>query len=89
MKRARNNTLFPMEVATAKLTIEIIRSVVLDHDLHLQVRSNELVDALISQTNRDRMGIQFRPLEQIDFRIDNVQARNDYKMNRWIGRLLD
>lgn len=88
-ERAKNNTLFRMEAATTNLTIDIIGRVVLDHDLHSQIQRNELVDAFISQTNWDRMGAQFRPIELVDFRIDIVQAWNNFKMNRYIGRLLD
>ncbi|TLD06817.1 hypothetical protein E2P81_ATG10509, partial [Venturia nashicola] len=35
------------------------------------------------------LGAQFNPIELIDFRIPLVQAWNNFKMNRYIGRLLD
>ncbi|KAM0712458.1 hypothetical protein Q7P37_011554 [Cladosporium fusiforme] len=89
LDRAKNNTLFRMEAATTYLTIDIIGRVVLDHDLNSQTSRNELVDAFTSQTSWERLGVQFRPIELIDFRIDFVQAWNNFKMNRYIGRLLD
>lgn len=92
MERAGNNTLFRMKVATTKLTIETIARVVLDHDLHSQVKpaaTSSPTPSYHKPTGIDRMGVQFRPLELIDFRIDIVQAWNNYKMNRSIGRLLD
>lgn len=89
LERAKSNTLFRMESATTNLTVDIIGKVVLDHDLNSQRQPNELVNAFVSQTNWQRMGAQFNPTELIDFRIDFVQAWNNYKMNRYISRLLD
>jgi cytochrome P450 len=89
LARAKTNELFRMEASTTNLTVDIIGKVVLDHDLNSQIRSNELVDAFISQTIWQPLGVQFNPIEIIDYRIPIVQAWNTYKMNRYIGRLLD
>jgi cytochrome P450 len=89
LKRAETNELFRMEACTTNLTVDIIGKVVLDHDLNSQLRPNELVNAFISQTIWQPLGAQFNPIELIDFRIPIVQAWNTFKMNRYIGRLLD
>jgi cytochrome P450 len=89
LKRAKTNELFRMEASTTNLTVDIIGKVVLDHDLNSQIQPNELVNAFISQTIWQPLGTQFNPIEIIDFRIPFVQAWNTFKMNRYIGRLLD
>ena len=89
LARAKTNELFRMEAATTNLTVDIIGKVVLDHDLNSQLRPNELVNAFISQTRWQPLGVQFNPIELIDYRIPIVQGWNTYKMNRYIGRLLD
>lgn len=89
LARAKTNELFRMEASTTNLTVDIIGKVVLDHDLNSQTRPNELVNAFISQTCWQPLGAQFNPIEIIDFRIPFVLAWNNFKMNRYIGRLLD
>jgi cytochrome P450 len=89
LARAKTNELFRMEFATTNLTVDIIGKVVLDHDLNSQLRPNELVDSFISQTKWTPIGVQFNPIELIDIRMPIMLAWNNFKMNRYIGRLLD
>lgn len=89
LARAKTNELFRMESATTNLTVDIIGKVVLDHDLNSQLRPNELVDSFISQTKWTPIGVQFNPIELIDIRMPIMLAWNNFKMNRYIGRLLD
>ncbi|KAK6428622.1 hypothetical protein LTR95_015232 [Oleoguttula sp. CCFEE 5521] len=88
-EHAQKEDLFRMEPATTKLTVDVIAKIVMDHDLNSQVGPNDLVDAFISQTKWQKIGAQFRPSELIDFRRPFVQAWNNYRMDRYIGRLLD
>lgn len=89
LARAKTNELFRMESATTNLTVDIIGKVVLDHDLNSQLRPNELVDSFISQTRWTPIGVQFNPIELIDIRMPIMLAWNNFKMDRYIGRLLD
>jgi len=89
LARAKTNELFRMESATTNLTVDIIGKVVLDHDLKSQLHPNELVDSFISQTRWTPIGVQFNPIELIDIRMPIMLAWNNFKMNRYIGRLLD
>ncbi|OQN97694.1 hypothetical protein B0A48_16014 [Cryoendolithus antarcticus] len=86
---AKKGDLFRMEPATTRLTVDIIAKVVMDHDLNSQTSSNDLVNAFISQTRWQAIGAQFQPSELIDFRRPFVQRWNNYRMNRYIGRVLD
>lgn len=88
-EHAKKNDLFRMERAATRLTVDIIGRVVLDHALNSQRTDNELVSAFVSQTRWQRIGVQFNPIELIDFRIPIVQRYNTWRMDRYIGRCLD
>lgn len=87
--KAKNNELFRMETNATKLTIDIICKLVLDLDLNSQTQSNELVSAFNSQVRWQSLGVQFQPSELWDFRRPIMQAYNNWRMNRYLGKRLD
>jgi cytochrome P450 len=88
-QKAKRNELFRMETNATKLTIDIICKLVLDLDLNSQTRSNELVDAFNSQVRWQSLGAQFQPSELLDIRRPLIQAYNNWRMNRYLGKRLD
>ncbi|WPH01576.1 cytochrome P450 [Acrodontium crateriforme] len=86
---AKNNTLFRMEQATTRLTIDIIGKVVLDTSFGSQHGPNELVDSFAKQVRWQRIGAAFAPWELVDFRRPFAQAYYTWKMDRYIGKELD
>lgn len=88
-EHAKKNDLFRMERAATRLTVDIIGRVVMDHALNSQRTENELVSAFVSQTRWQRIGVQFNPIELVDFRIPIVQRYNTWRMDRYLGRCLD
>jgi cytochrome P450 len=71
------------------LTIDIICKLVLDLDLSSQTQSNELVSAFNSQVRWQSLGVQFQPSELWDIRRPIMQAYNNWRMNRYLGKRLD
>lgn len=88
-ENAKNKTLFRMEQATTKLTVNIIGKIVLDLDFNAQRGSNVLLDAFNSQTYWSYLGPQFRPSELWDIRHPIMLRYNTWKMNRYLSNLLD
>ncbi|KAK5155969.1 hypothetical protein LTS14_005535 [Recurvomyces mirabilis] len=89
-KRVRNNEVFRVERDTTRLTVDIIGKVVLDVDLASQKGYNELVDAFMQQVRWQRVGVQFNPIEIIDWPLrDAVQTYYNWKMDRYIGNAID
>jgi cytochrome P450 len=88
-QKAKRNELFRMETAATKLTIDIICKLVLDIDLDSQTKTNELVSAFNSQVRWQSLGVQFQPSELWDIRRPVMQAYNNWRMNRYLGKRLD
>ena len=86
-ERARKNELFRMEQASTKLTVDIIGKVVLDADFNSQSAPNELVDTVIHQVKWIDVGsAKFFPVDPVRY---FVNTYNTWKMNRYIGPMLD
>lgn len=88
-QHAEKNDLFRMEIATTKLTVNVIGRIVLDVDLNAQLGSNVLVDAFNSQVRWQARGAQFQPSELWDIRRPIIQRYNNWKMDRYVGARLD
>ncbi|CAK4031373.1 sterigmatocystin biosynthesis P450 monooxygenase stcS [Lecanosticta acicola] len=88
-ENARNNTVFRMEVATTKLTVNIIGKIVLDLDFNAQRGRNVMLDAFNSQTSWSYLGVQFQPSELWDIRRPIMLKYNNWKMNKYLSDLLD
>lgn len=87
-EKTKDEALFRLEPITTRLTVDIIGKVVLDHDFNSQRAPNQLVSALLSQINWQRVGGRI-DLSNLDFRRPLMFKYNTWKMNRYIGRLLD
>lgn len=88
-EHARNNTLFRMEQATTKLTVNIIGKIVLDLDFNAQRGRNVLLDAFTNQTRWSYMGVQFQPSELWDVRRPIMLKYNNWKMNTYLSEKLE
>nr|POE49476.1 putative sterigmatocystin biosynthesis p450 monooxygenase [Quercus suber] len=88
-ERAKNKTLFRMEPASTRLTVDIIGRVILDLSFRSQSGPNEFVDAFVKQVQWSSIGAQFNPIELIDFRRPIVQKYLTWKMDRYTSRALD
>ncbi|KAK3112559.1 hypothetical protein LTR53_011052 [Teratosphaeriaceae sp. CCFEE 6253] len=89
-KYAEKKSVFRMERATTKLTVDVIGKVVLDIDLDSQRSENELVEAFMKQVQWMALGVQFRPIEFVDWPIRYVIQRYlTWKMDRYIGKRID
>ncbi|SMR54016.1 unnamed protein product [Zymoseptoria tritici ST99CH_3D1] len=81
---AKNNTIFRMETATTKLTVDVIGKIVLDLDLNSQKGDNILADTFTSQVRWQSMGAQYQPSELWDIRRPIVQRYNNWVMSRYL-----
>ncbi|KAK4954470.1 hypothetical protein LTR10_007901 [Elasticomyces elasticus] len=89
-KHAKNNDLFRMERDATQLTVDIIGRVVLDHKLNSQRAPNKLVDAFMMQVRWQEIGIQFNPIELIDWPVRYVIHKYlNWTMDRYIGTQID
>ena len=88
-QHAKRNDLFRMEIATTRLTVNVIGRIVLDIDLNAQLGANVLVDAFNSQVHWQARGAQFQPSELWDIRRPIIQRYNNWKMDRYVGARLD
>lgn len=88
-EHARRNDLFRMETASTKLTVDIIGKVVLDTAFNSQKGPNVLVDSLIKQVRWIPIGAQFNPWELVDFRRPFLLAYRTWRMDRYLGQVLD
>lgn len=80
--------IFPLEIPTLAMSMDIIGRVVLDHELNSQKSYNSLTSALIEQLAWCNAGLHSNPLEYINIARPIVQQYNAWRMNSYVDPLL-
>ena len=87
-KHAIDGDIFPLELATLGMSMDIIGRVVLDHEFNYQKSYNPLCSALIDQLAWCDAGLHSNPLEYINIARPIVQQYNAWRMNSYVDPLL-
>lgn len=87
-KHAVVGDIFPLELPTLAMSMDIIGRVVLDHELNSQRSYNPLTSALIDQLAWCNIGVHSNPLEYINIARPIVHQYNAWRMNSYLDPLL-
>jgi sterigmatocystin biosynthesis cytochrome P450 monooxygenase len=87
-KHAVAGDIFPLELPTLAMSMDIIGRVVLDHEFNSQKSYNPLTSALIDQLAWCNAGVHSNPLEYINIARPVVQQYNAWRMNSYVDPLL-
>merc|ERR1711939_415493 len=83
-RRARVGDIFPLELVTLSMSMDIIGRVVMDHELGCQFRPNQFTTALINQLAWCDAGIHSNPLQYFNFIRPLMLRYNTWRMNTYI-----